>query len=377
MPMDEKTLAESPLHSSSVNRLQDRLGASWSHLQMAKLSSSEAKSALEIALSEFTSSDSSIVVVGSLARQEFTAGSDIDWTLLLDGISHPEHLKVAFAIRKTLSEMKINEVKVKQPGREGVFGTIVSSHDLVHRIGGQDDTNSNTTLRILLLLESASIGNSAAYVRVLKNILWRYLDEDRGLWEGSGPYKVPRFLFNDVARYWRTMTVDFAYKQRNRQNEGFAIRNLKLRMSRKLLFLAGMIACYECHLGFSSQEERSEFYSTKQVQAVIERLLGVLSKPPLEIIATALLREEKLDPYSRKLFDAYNEFIGMLADDEPQCEGKTIRDHLDKLPVEQLGTDEVAKKGRDLSHEFRDAIKAIFLSEQNDLGKMTIEYGVF
>ncbi len=200
---------------------------------------------------------------------------------------------MAHAIRKSLSEMKINEVKVKQPGREGVFGTIVSSHDLVHRIGGQDDTNSNTTLRILLLLESASIGNSAAYVRVLKNILWRYLDEDRGLWEGSGPYKVPRFLFNDVARYWRTMTVDFAYKQRNRQNEGFAIRNLKLRMSRKLLFLAGMIACYECHLGFSSQEERQEFYSTKQVQSVIERLLIVLSKPPLEIIATALLREEK------------------------------------------------------------------------------------
>jgi len=234
------------------------------------------------------------VVVGSLARQEFTAGSDVDWTLLLDGVSQPEHHKVAQAIRK-----KISELGMKQPGQEGVFGSIASSHDLIHRIGGQDDTNANTTLRILLLLESDSVGRSEAYERVLRNILWRYLDEDRGLWLGSGQYKVPRFLFNDVARYWRTMTVDFAYKQRNRQNEGFAIRNLKLRMSRKLLFLAGMVACFECHTSFVSPEERREFYESKNVQAIIDRLRVVLTKAPLEIIASALLRYPELDLYTK------------------------------------------------------------------------------
>jgi hypothetical protein len=323
-------------------------------------------------LGGFTSSDSSVVVVGSLARQEFTAGSDVDWTLLLDGISQPEHLKVAHAIR-----MRLKELDIKQPGREGVFGTIASSHDLIHHIGGQDDTNANTTLRILLLLESISIGHSDAYERVLRNVLWRYLDEDRGLWLGSGPYKVPRFLFNDVARYWRTMTVDFAYKQRSRQNEGFAIRNLKLRMSRKLLFLAGMIACFECHFGFASKEERQDFYSIKQVQAVIERLRVVLMKPPLEIVAYALLRDPSLDPHSKQLFDSYDEFLGMLADDTPSCEGRTIREHLDKLSVEKLGSDETASRGREISHRYRDAIGAIFLSEKNELGRMTIEYGVF
>jgi len=365
-------LAEKISEKSALELLEIRTKASWPSIRSARFESQAARTLLESTLGGFTSSDSSIVVVGSLARQEFTPGSDVDWTLLLDGISHPEHLKVAHAIRRSLKDLKI-----KQPGQEGVFGTIASGHDLIHHIGGQDDTNANTTLRILLLLESETIGHSDAYERVLRNVLWRYLDEDRGLWLGSGQYKVPRFLFNDVARYWRTMTVDFAYKQRNRQNEGFAIRNLKLRMSRKLLFLAGMVTCFECHSGFSSNEERKEFYSIKQVQAVIERLRLVLMKPPLEIVASALLRDPALDLYSKQLFDSYDEFLGMLADDTPSCEGKTIREHLDKLPVERLGSDETASRGREISHRYRDAIGAIFLSDKNELGRMTIEYGVF
>lgn len=362
------TVSERP----ALDALEERTKASWAHIRAARLQSASERRLLESALTEFTSSDSSIVVVGSLARQEFTPGSDIDWTLLLDGISRPEHLEVSQTIRK-----KLDEMRRKQPGREGVFGTIVSSHDLIHHIGGQDDTNANTTLRILLLLESTSIGRSDAYERVLKNILWRYLDEDRGLWYGSGQYKVPRFLFNDVARYWRTMTVDFAYKQRNRQNEGFAIRNLKLRMSRKLLFIAGMITCFECHFGFDSDDARKSFYSPKQVQGLIQRLMSILAKPPLEIIAAALLRDPTLDTHSKQLFDSYDEFLGMLADETTLIAGKTIRKHLDDLSVDLLGSDETATRGREISHRFRDAIAAIFLTDKNELGKMTIEYGVF
>jgi Putative nucleotidyltransferase DUF294 len=156
----------------------------------------------------------SILVFGSIGRDELTPGSDLDWTLLVDGIADPAHLDVALAIRR-----KLDDVGYKQPGPEGVFGNFAFSHELIHQIGGQDDSNANTTRRILLLLEGQAIGRGDAYNRVVSAILHRYLKEDRGLWYGSSEFKVPGFLLNDIARYWGTMAVDFAYKQRTRGNE--------------------------------------------------------------------------------------------------------------------------------------------------------------
>ena len=357
---------------TALELLEERTGSDWTHLREARLASDVARTELTNALQAFPSADASIVVVGSLARKEFTPGSDIDWTLILDGMSRPQDEQVARNIRSVL-----DAIGKKQPGREGVFGTLASSHDLIHRIGGQDDTNANTTRRILLLLESISIGRDDAHSRVLNNILYRYLDEDRGLWFGSNDSKVPRFLFNDVARYWRTMTVDFAYKQRTRPEDGFLLRNTKLRTSRKLLFLAGMLTCFECHVGFESATQRRAYYKTRPIEAVIDRLRNVLALPPLEIVASSLLRYQELDHSSKKLFSAYDEFIAMLADETHLTDGRTKRQHLDYLPVDRIDGDSVASEARDISHRFRDAISEIFLTKETELGRLTLEYGVF
>jgi len=356
----------------ALEALEERTGSDWKHLRAARQTSERKRAEIKKALDNFSTADASIVVVGSLAREEFTAGSDIDWTLLLDGISRPQDEQLARDIR-----LALDEIEKKQPGREGVFGTLVSSHDLIHRIGGETDTNANTTRRILLLLESVAIGRPEAHSRVLNNILYRYLDEDRGLWFGSSPYKVPRFLFNDVARYWRTMAVDFAYKQRSRPDGGFLLRNVKLRMSRKLLFLAGMLTCFDCHTRFKTPESRAEFYSKKPVEAVIDRLREILANPPLEILALSLLPYDKFDGSIKKLFTAYDDFIGMLADDTLLPNEITKRKHLDTLPVEQIEGDAVATEARDISHRFRDAIGELFLTKDTELGILTLEYGVF
>ena len=331
----------------------------------AREESKKQRRAIAAAIQGLTNSDCSFVVVGSLARQEFTSGSDVDWTLLLDGMSRPQDFNVALKIRTTLDGLGL-----KQPGREGAFGSIASSHDLVHRIGGQYDTNSNTTLRMLLLLESASIGHSEAYDRVRRNILWRYLSEDRGLWEGLGPYKVPRFLFNDIARYWRTMAVDFAYKQRDRNNEGFALRNLKLRMSRKLLFLAGIALCFKCDVFLSSDQDKADLPASRPVESLIEHLVTTLAQPPLDIVASLFTEDPQPDANSAALFTAYDDFLGILAD-------QSKREHLDKLTPERLGNDDVSITCRDISHRFRNAIRAIFLNHGTKIGAITIEYGVF
>jgi predicted nucleotidyltransferase len=356
---------------NALDILEKRTASNWGHLRDARLAAVREKIEITQALETFPTADASIVVVGSLARQEFTGGSDIDWTLVLDGISRPQDEQLARDIRKVLDDLK-----KKQPGREGVFGTLASSHDLIHRIGGQDDTNANTTRRILLLLESTPIGRADAHSRVLNNILFRYLEEDRGLWFGSNDSKVPRFLFNDVARYWRTMAVDFAYKQRTRPDGGFLLRNTKLRMSRKLLFLAGMITCFECHTGVEASERR-EFYRSKPVEAVIARLRHILARPPLEIVASSLLPYDKFDGSIKKLFTAYDEFVGILADEALLPSGITKRKHLDTLPLDKIEGDKVASEARDLSHRFRDAISEIFLTNETELGRLTLEYGVF
>lgn len=133
----------------------------WPNIEAARTFSRETLGLLRDALADSGSDDTSVVVLGSLGREEFTSGSDIDWTLSVDGIADPNHHLLFLDVQK-----KIKEVAAKNVGREGTFDAFVSSHDLIHKIGGEDDTNRNLTRRLLLLLESASIGRSVAYERV-------------------------------------------------------------------------------------------------------------------------------------------------------------------------------------------------------------------
>ena len=225
----------------------------------------------------------SLVVFGSLARGEFTDGSDIDWTLLVDGITIPQHLTVARQIADELAKLES-----KPPGRTGTFGNMASSHSLIHCIGGEDDTNTNTTRRSLLLLEARPVGDAEAFNRVRNNILKRYLEEDLGLWRSSTVKKIPHFLLNDFARYWRTMAVDFADKQHDRFHEGFALRNIKLRLSRKVLYISGLLACFRCQLDFPNDQERIAFFSRVNSVEVASYLRDLLDKTPLDMTAETL-----------------------------------------------------------------------------------------
>ena len=123
----------------------------------AKRIREELDSLLSQELGKYASEDTSLVVFGSLARGEGTSGSDLDWTYLIDGQANSDHLVIAQRIRKLLEEHKD---KYRPPGQTGTFGNMAFSHDIIHQIGGQNDTNKNTTQRILLLLESAAMGKN-------------------------------------------------------------------------------------------------------------------------------------------------------------------------------------------------------------------------
>jgi predicted nucleotidyltransferase len=349
---------------SNLDVLQSKAGVRWEEIDRARRRSADKVSQLTQSLRDLQSAEASIVVYGSLARAEWTAGSDLDWTLLVDGGVDPQH---------SISVQRINDAIVKagfnEPGRTGTFASLSISHDLVHRIGGQDDTNQNTTRRVLLLVESLPIGRADAYDRVKLHILHRYVEEDWGIRYGSAAL-VPRFLLNDIVRYWRTMAVDFAQKQRERGGKGWGLRNAKLRMSRKLLFTSGLVICLLCQLDpdlASLRSSRRDIESSAILVAYLKRRFGMT---PLDVLAQAV-SEFSTDPSTpRLLFGAYDGFLAMLDDEER-------RKHLETLKPESFDDDLVFKDVRRLASDFQRGLIQLFFKDNPALAELTMKYGVF
>jgi hypothetical protein len=248
---------------------------------------------------------------------------------------------------------------------------MIGSHDIVHEIGGEDDTNSNTTRRVLLLLESWPIGSREAYDRVRRQILKRYLQDDHGLRRGSGRLSVPRFLLNDLTRYWRTVTVDFVYKQRAEAGHKWALRNAKLRMSRKLVFASGLLRCFFCNLDHDAAPARQVLAAPQHdVSKLIIYLEDQLKQTPLMLLARAVCRPAIDKSTGRKLFTSYDRFLALLDD-------KNKRDHLVQLTPDQVETSPVWQEVREISRDFHTGLKDLFFGSDDELRNLTTEYAVF
>jgi hypothetical protein len=98
---------------------------------------------------------------------------------------------------------------------------------------------------------------------------------------------------------------------------------------------------------------------------------------PLEIVASRLANYEYAFPASKKLFDAYDKFISMLADDTPTASGKPPREHLADISVDDLESDRVFQEARKIRQEFGKALSDLFLKPGIELYNLTVEYGVF
>lgn len=195
-------------------------------------------------------------VNGSVARREETAGSDVDlFFLTLSG-----DIEAATRAQAQYRERLVAR-GIKMPAHGGVFEDPLPTTQLTTTIGGEDDTNKNITRRMLYLLEGEWVANEDGFGRLRTDLVARYVPED------LDEQKIVRFFLNDVIRYWRTICVDFEHKTAD-ATKPRAIRLVKLRLSRMLLYVAGIAAARQT-VGRNSVAKR-------------ERLVELLALPPLQ-----------------------------------------------------------------------------------------------
>lgn len=347
----------------ALDRLRGGDAGRWPKIASAVALSSRKMAELEgLAAGLPPRGEGSLVVFGSLARGEFTPGSDLDWALIIDGRADSRHLQIVNEFRSALSKNGH-----KGPGPTEVFGGLVFSHDLIHAVGGDEDTNKNMTRRLLLLLESAPIDVSESkqvHERVVTGILDRYVMEDASFISGNPRRnRIPRFLLNDVVRFWRTMAVDYANKYRARSGQGWALRNIKLRMSRKLLFVSGLLMCLSWALRHDEEAD-----DTLVARNLVSHLRDWTRRSPLESLAMTV---ERYAPHLvNEIFDSYESFLAVLTDDAQ-------RELLQELDPDDAYKDDVFLNARSVASRFDDALVKLIFESNDEIAQLATRYGVF
>ncbi len=214
-----------------------------------------------------------LVCCGSYARGEASEQSDIDYFMISD--STDKDTEIFQTVRS-----EIRSIIPTGPSKDGAFAMEVNRTEILDNIGGDNDNNQKITRRILFLLEGVSLFNEPGLQCFRREILERYIRE------GMTEHQLALFLLNDIIRYYRTVAVDYEFKiSVNDSPKPWAIRNIKLVFSRKLLYASGLFSI--AMTADRTREEKIKILEDLFGCPVVERMIKICGKAAMEPVLTS------------------------------------------------------------------------------------------
>ena len=199
---------------------------------------------------------------------------------------------------------------------------------MLENIGGENDNNQNITRRILFLLEGEWLFNEKGLRHFRREILGRYIRED------MTDHQLAMFLLNDIIRYYRTVAVDYEFKTAEIENpKPWAIRNIKLVFSRKLLYASGLFSV--ANTVDRTRDEKIEILEDLFANPVMERMMMICGKPSMESV-----------------LGSYNRFLDKMEDLD-------ARQHLEQLKKSDRD-DPLFRELKDEGHRFTRELLNLF-----------------
>lgn len=266
-----------------------------------------------------------VVTCGSYARREASSSSDMDYYSILPGRSGSITVPPWDAALRTA----VLEIVGKLPSKKGAFAKNIGEQELLKNFGGSRDSNGSITRRMLYLLEGEYLTCPDKFYEIRTKIIEKYVNHT------PRDHQLAFYLLNDIIRYWRTLAVDYADKTyAARKPKPWAVRNIKLVFSRKLIYASGLFSV--------------ALTADRATHEKIKILNFMFDKTPLE-----RLRYVSGGVATERLFQMYSYFLEEISKEN-------VRIHLDSLTEAQGKSDPLFRKLKNEGHYFSRELMGLF-----------------
>lgn len=182
-----------------------------------------------------------VVAAGSLGRLEAGPNSDLDVIVVVrDGLAQAIAARLVGRVYERLGDSGL-----RLPKADGIYRSPVSPAALLDRAarGSLDEDPALFGKRMQFLLDTRALAGSPAFAGLRRDIL--------GWYAGPAQSRSRRhpwtFLINDLSRYLHSYAAWQQHKHDNTADDGWQLRQVKLRSSRVLTFAGLMLLLGESH----------------------------------------------------------------------------------------------------------------------------------